>query len=177
MRSFLRPTWTLLVLGIAGCGRPDAGGAPSVARVVLPRDMAGCYTVHDRHGGPTPDSLYFAPPRVRLHAEPASRQARDRAGGTAWALTKLDAGGRPAESRERDRLLLYWAADTLSDSVRINFNAGLSGSELIVLPRPAPADTIRGRAVEHWDMGPPFTTEAGPVTMIRIACVPESTAP
>lgn len=168
IRIFSRGAALLLPLGMMGCGRPHGGAAE--AEPVLPRDMLGCYAIRDGNGRTASDSLYFVPQRVRLDSAAASPQVRAFAGAPAWLLARLDTAGRGLADEARTTRFLYWAADSLSDSIHVRFSTGFSGTELIVLPRAAPGDTLRGRAVEHRDMGPPFTTDAGPVTMIRVPC-------
>lgn len=149
----------LLIIGAgaAACTRPAA------SRVVLPRDLAGCYALYDHRGAPASDSLYFAPEQVRLDTASRSRPS-DTA--LRWSLLPLDAQGRPMHERG----LFLWEPHSLSDSIHIVTTNGFSGTELIVAPASARRDTLRGRAVENWDMGP-SSDDAGAVTAVRIPCV------
>jgi hypothetical protein len=161
----------LASIGLASCGEGDSPARPT-DHVVLPRDMVGCYAIYDERGRPASERLYFAPPKVRLEATPFSHRfhggaVRD----STWLLTRLDAAGRPLPAHSGREPFLYWAADSASDNIRIMFSSGLSGSELTFDPRYAANDTLHGRAQEHWDFGPPFRTNAGRITAIRIPCL------
>lgn len=162
-----RARW-LLFAALAACGAPPHAPAPA-ARAVLPGGLAGCYRLNAGRGQPGGSHLYYAPPRFRLNADTVSRLVRVFARTRAWTLTRLHADGRPVVE-ERRQPVLYWAADTASDSIRIMFHTAHSGSELVV-GAPAGADTLRGRAVEHWDVGPPYSGDGGPVAIIRIPCI------
>ncbi|HEU4880689.1 MAG TPA: hypothetical protein VFT45_00550 [Longimicrobium sp.] len=159
MRIFLL-CW-MLILAPAACGAPAAGPPPS-GTAVLPRDLAGCYELHRTK------SLYFAPPRLRLDSTAVSDALRGFIRDSAWALARLDAEGRPIID-DRRQPILYWGKHPASDSVRIMIHTGYSGSELIIAPRPG-ADTLHGRAMEHWDMGPSHNS-AGTVALVRIPCI------
>jgi lipopolysaccharide export system permease LptF/LptG-like protein len=146
----------LLVLAsiVSACGRP--GAQPSsrglvVTRADLEARLPGCYAFFDHAGRPASDSLYWAP-----------------------AIGRLDSGGRAAKlgsattaGRRRDNN--NWRVDARTDTVRVLFHSGFSGTEFILGLRPH-GDTLRGRAVEHWDFGPPFSNDAGVVSAVRIAC-------
>ena len=166
-----RAIW--LVAAVAwGCSYPPGSGGDrpvrvSDAPVVLPDDLVGCYALYDHRGRPASDSLYFAPPMVRLKADPYPVR-----GDSAWRLTKLDSAGRVDSDPDAHRGTQYWSAESLSDSIRIRFHTNFSGSELFVNTR-AGTDTLHGHAVEHWDIGP-STNDAGPVTAIRVHCLSEN---
>jgi hypothetical protein len=158
MRTFL--LGAMLILGSAACGAPPPG-PPPVAGVVLPRDLAGCYALNRTK------SLYFAPPRIRLDSTAAVDESRGFTRDSAWALARLNAQGG-AIVDERTHPILYWKAAS-ADSIRIMISTGFSGSALTVAAR-ADGDTLHGRGVEFWDMGP-TENDAGPVTLVRIPCV------
>lgn len=129
--------------------------------------MTGCYALYDERGRPASESLYFAPPKVRL--EPTPYPVR---GDSAWRLAKLDQDGRVDSDPLSRRGTQYWAVDSLTDSIHVVFHTNFSGSELI-LPRQPDRDTLRGRAVEQWDIGPSIN-QAGAATAIRYPCGPEA---
>ncbi|WP_329683919.1 hypothetical protein [Longimicrobium sp.] len=137
---------------------------PSPRAVRLPPlELVGCYALYNEAGQPASRSLYFASDRVRLEAREWGRP-------NTWDATRLGAdGGIPEDGRQGRNV--YWAVDSLAaDTIHVHIHTGFSGSELILGVRPA-SDTLYGRALEHWDMGP-STNDAGRVTAIRVACVP-----
>ncbi|MBB4636888.1 hypothetical protein [Longimicrobium terrae] len=152
---------------LAGLGGATYGAPGGHRAVVLPGDMTGCYSLYDERGRPASESLYFAPPKVRL--DPTPYPVR---GDSAWRLAKLDRDGRDDADPRSHRGTQYWAADSLTDSIHVVFHTNFSGSELI-LSRRLDGDTLRGRAMEEWDNGP-STNQAGAVTAIRYPCGPEA---
>lgn len=159
----------LLILGAgaAECARPQPSMGPNAA-LVLPRDLAGCYALYGGQGAPV-THLYFAPPQVRLDTTRASWPNDN---GRTSRAARLDARGRPLADDEM--AILYWHPDSLSDTIHVVTSSGFSGTELIVAPGRARRDTLRGRAVEHWDMGP-SSNEAGAVMLARVPCVAAGT--
>lgn len=65
-------------------------------------------------------------------------------------------------------LLTRWSVGA-GDSLHVTFHNGFSGTEFVLAPG-SKGDTLRGRAQEHWYSGPPFDTDAGVSTAVRIAC-------
>jgi hypothetical protein len=171
VRSIIRAACLALVLPIASRGYEASESAPSARHQLnLPRDLVGCYALFDRRGRPASDSLYFAPSHVRLDSAALPSVEREDLTGDRWARTKLDASLQPVHG-ERDRRppSLYWTAEPNPERVRMMFHTGFSGTELI-FDAPRTRDTLRGRALQHWDFGPPFTTKAGRVTAVRVPC-------
>jgi hypothetical protein len=160
-----RAIWltALLAFGCASPARSPAERAREAADVPLrlPHDMVGCYALYGEGGRRASQTLYFASDRVQLDSA-----ARGRSG--TWKATRLRAdGGLPADGQGRS---VYWAADSLAaDTIHIMIHTGFSGSELILGVPAAQLDTLHGRALEHWDMGP-STNKAGRVTAIRVPC-------
>lgn len=163
-----RAIWpaALLALGCAEASRTTDGPKTSTEALRLPRAMVGCYALYDQEGTPASRSLYFASDRIRLDSAAWARP-------NTWKAMRLRANGRtPADGR--DGRFVYWAADSLkADTIHIMIHSGFSGSELILGLPPAPTDTLYGRALEHWDMGP-STTDGGPVTAVRVPCVADA---
>lgn len=153
---------------MAACVPSLAAGA--CRRDRLPHRLAGCYALFDRRGKPASDSLYWAPDRMRLETERATPRPYG-ASARAWRLSKL--GPQPDGHGHE---ILYWARDTLSsDSIHVVFSSGFSGT-VLTLPATAPGDTLKGRATEVWDSGPPFETDGGGVTAVRVPCMDGSGA-
>ena len=134
---------------------------PPVSRLIrtaTPVGLVGCYALFDHRGRPAAESLYWAPAATRLDTIPPHQ---------AW---KLDAHGRRMVPADRPlEPLPSWAVDSLTDTVRIEFHSGLSGT-VFVLGFRRGRDTLRGRAEGHWDMGPPWVTDAGAASAVRIRC-------
>ena len=128
--------------------------------------LAGCFALFDHRGRPASDSLYNAPSHVRLEATPTSETGATRGSDQRRRLVKLDAAGR-ATGPEPWEAFQVWVGSAASDSVRLMFGTGFSGTEMILRPN-AGADTLRGRAVEHWDFAP--DSDGGSVTAIRVPC-------
>lgn len=154
-----------IALAALACGEPHPVPAPAArsGATELPDDVAGCYALFGRHGGPASDSLYFAPERVRLDTVPFGYRAD-----STWTAIKLDPGGRRIGDARVQHGSRYRYSDQSRDTISLLFHTGRSGSELFLSITDG-RDTLRGRAVEHWDLGP-STTDAGPVTVIRIPC-------
>lgn len=134
----------------------------------LPGRMAGCWALYDGAGRPASDSLYFAAARVRLQTTRTSGRRVSSAAEPRWKIVRLDANGADV-ARTHDpsgELENWWYGG--DGRIHVQFSSGFSGTEFI-LPS-VRGDTLHGRAVEHWDFGPPFSTNGGKVTVVRIAC-------
>jgi hypothetical protein len=165
MRAILRGCILAVSLCACACGPAGVRSNP----ITPPRGLAGCYALHARK------HLYFTTPRLRLNADTISRQTRLFLRGStaeAWTISRLEADGRPAETRNSGAL--YWWREPASDTIGVMIHTGLSGTELRVRPT-ASADTLRGEAAEHWDVGPPFSNPGGPVSLVRIPCLADPT--
>lgn len=115
--------------------------------------VAGCYAFFDQAGRPASESLSWAPATARLDSS-----------GRAVKLTpKFDEGRQSGPGAYR------WSLVSPGDSVHVMFHNGFSGTAFLLAQVPS-GDTLRGRAREYWDFGPPFETEAGPASAVRIAC-------
>jgi hypothetical protein len=116
--------------------------------------VVGCYAFFDSAGRAASEKLYWAPATARLDSN-----------GRAVKLTpKFDAGaprGGPGSYR--------WSITAAGDTLRVLFHNGFSGTEF-AFAWVGRVDTLRGRAQEHWDAGPPFVTVAGSATGVRIPC-------
>ena len=132
---------------------------PEAKRVVLkhaivPATILGCYALLDHRGRSAAESLYWSPAMARLYT-----------GGSAGKWTFEADTGVPATSPGN----YNWAIDSVGDTLRLLFHSGFSGTEFI-LGVAGVGDTLRGRAVEHWDFGPPYETDGGRASAVRIAC-------
>ena len=158
---------TLVMLAVTACHRAPAEGRAWVPRSALRRELVGCLALRDARGRAADSGYYGASPRVWLDTVPIG--SIDPLAGAAWLLRRLDAEGRPLDQAVPHPLFSpRWTADSLTDSVRLSFHDGFSGA-VFILAAPAGADTLRGRAVEYWDVGP-SKTNRGRVWALRIRC-------
>ena len=139
---------TRIVLGVvvltslfAGC-RGDRGG------------IVGCYAFFDRSGRPAYRNLDWAPATARLNE-----------GGTATKLTPVVDSGNAEDTPGA----YAWSTDWLADTVRVTFHNGRTGTQFILGFRSG-SDTLQGRAIQHWEAGPPFRTDGGRASAIPIPC-------
>lgn len=154
---------------VAGAAYARGSMAGRTGTSALPGRMAGCWALYDGAGRPASDSLYFAPARVRLRTERSDRPGGDFSAGPLWKIVRVDAsGGDVPNPRDPRGVFENWWYGR-DGKIHVNFSSGFSGTEFI-LPAAVQADTLHGSAVEHWDAGPPFHTDAGRVTAVRIAC-------
>ena len=173
MRLTRRYSAVLLAgLGLSGAWSVGSAQGRPLARKTLRPDLIGCWAFYDNRGDRADRSLYWAPAFARLDTS-VVRLDRGAAPAVLRAAYKLDSLRRAAEVVGRmERLgLSFWTADSLADTVRVSFSSGFSGTEFVLaVPRGHRADTIRGRAVEFWDFGPPFITPAGAAYAVRVPC-------
>lgn len=146
------------------------------AREALPGDVVGCWALFDAAGRPAERSLYWSPPIVRLDSVP-NDAGPGMTFGTVRRLERLDAHRRPIDADTaragrlpRDRFS-YWFAELLAPRLRVRFSSGLSGTTFIfALPLwGAVGDTLRGRAVGHWDFRL-LPTRHGRAHAVRVTC-------
>lgn len=64
--------------------------------------------------------------------------------------------------------LSLWVADTSSDTLRISVDDGFAGIGLSVVRTSDRG--LRGRVINFWDAGPPFSRELGELVARRIPC-------
>src|SRR3954451_3351621 len=146
--------WFTCICSLALVGLAQLAAAqPAPSRRTREADVVGCYALFDRAGRPAADSLYWAPATARLDS-----------GGRAVKLTPRFDAGRPAGRPGAFR----WSVGA-GDSLHVTFHNGFSGTEFVLAPA-SNGDTLRGRAWEHWDEAPPFDTDAGAATAVRIGC-------
>jgi len=147
-----------VAIGFAGCRRgvvPTSETGPILERDNVHQAIVGCYAFFDRNGRPASDSLPWAPTTGRLFE-----------GGRAQKLTP---GPHPVTGP--GRFEPRWRVDPVTDTLRVLFSSGFEGTEFVLGFRQR-RDTLRGRAVTHIDVGPPFSSERGSASAIRIPCPP-----
>jgi hypothetical protein len=134
---------------------------PASVGAAAQRQLVGCYAFFDRSGRAAAKSLYWAPATARLDSN-----------GHAVKLTPQFDPGRDTDGPGAYR----WSLTPRADSVNVLFHTGFSGTEFRFAV-PERGDTLRGRARQHWDFGPPFETDGGPATAVRISCGPSAPSP
>ena len=159
---------------IAYLGASETEAQEPIPRDGLRRELVGCYALFGDDERPVDSSGYYnASPRVRLDSLPVSATVRDNRPGIVRVLHRLNAGGRrQAASSPIEFRSPAWSADSLTDSIRLSFSNGLSGASFILAAPSTAADTLEGRAEEHWDFGPPFETPRGRARAVRVRCAP-----
>lgn len=148
-------------------------------RRAIRHEASGCWTLHDK-GGTSPG----VPQPFVVQLDTSAKRGQSDAGHR--EIRRLDVSGRPM-SVDVDGMkpLDGWTADSMSDSIRLNFNNGLYGSHW-VLEVPASAqriDTLRGFRRQFGDVspGPDYPNDA--VIATRASCVdtlsssPKATSP
>lgn len=165
-----------LVVGLSGiaCATDRAAedepeGPPQPARAALRAEVVGCWALFDRQGRPAEGHIDWAPAFVALEAmDTASVRSPRRPAvrfDTTWSPL-------PLELEPGIRGWVKWQADSLTDSIRISFSNGFSGSSFVfamVQHAPFP-DTIHGYAREFYDYGPPWSKAMGSTTAVRVPC-------
>lgn len=145
------------------------------SRNALQAAAVGCWKLYDNQGHSAQGSLYWSPAITQLDSTLA--QSRPASPILARNASRLDTLGHDISliDDSRNRGTHAWSSDSLSDSVRIGFSSGFSGTVFVLKLEPtlAKPDTLFGRAFEHWDsMGPPNfgITERREATAIRTPC-------
>ena len=150
-----------------------AGRPPSVplARYGLRADVVGCFALRWTPRRPPQQEYYRASAQVRLDTAVRTLRTPRSVPGVARQLARLDAGGRAMDTVAARTWAAppAWSADSLTDSIRVSFLDGFSGAMFVFAAAPG-ADTLPGRAENHWDSGPPFVTDLGTATAVRVYC-------
>ena len=123
--------------------------------------VVGCYALFDSAGRSAAGRFYWAPATTRL--EP---------GGRAVKLTPERDSGNAVRTPGAYR----WTVTPGGDSLRLVFHSGFSGTDFL-LHLSQPGDTLRGRALGNWDLGPRYGTDEGAAMAVRIACPQEGSDP
>ena len=163
----LRPLVVSVGLGLlCACAREQRW---PMLRNGLRSDVVGCYALYaGRRRVDT--SLYNASPSVQLDSTLLERMSNDTIPGVFRSMTPLREPRTPASSARQGRVAPRWAADSLTDTIRLSFVNGFSGAVLVLSAPRGRTDTLVGRLYESWDFGPPFETTHGPARAIRQSC-------
>lgn len=146
--------------------------APVLTRRALRREALGCFTLFDAHRQSTWGRLRNAPAIARLVSAPNALDTHlYPPGATYRRVESRDMGNYVIVESSPNRLAPVWSADSLSDSIRILFSDGYTGSGLIfALPSGDRADSLVGRAYTFVDAGPPYRTDRGRAFAVRRPC-------
>lgn len=169
----------LIVLGTTAFvvflgGDPGVPNGPYLLSNALRRDLVGCYALMtapghllDRH------NFYNASPMVYLDSTPRPHilsTGRD-LGTKERVLVQLDSAGDPIGGVQPTGILgPSWSTDSLTNTLYVSFSNGFSGAELILQAPLGRGDTLRGRIIENWDFGPPFSDARGRGMAVRRPC-------
>lgn len=139
-------------------------------RLELREAAVGCWSLRDSTAQIAQGRLYWSPANTRLSNTLDSSRWSDGfpSSRDAW---RIDSLGRDQSARDdpNKRGWGVWSADALSDSIRIGFSSGFSGTWFVLaLPNGTRPDTLYGRAFEHWDYQP--ITERGRASAVRVRC-------
>ena len=149
------------------CADADAQSPQPVIRNGLRADVVGCYALYSGKAR-VGNSLYNATPSVRFDSVTIGGLGiADSVPGIRRALIPLTASNEPVAARRGPP---SWVADSLTDSVRLSFVNGFSGTVFILAAPLGRSDTLTGRLFESWDFGPPFQTTHGPARAVRQSC-------
>lgn len=133
----------------------------------LRTDVLGCYALY---AGSTRvgTSLYNASPSVRLDSAIVGNFGSAAVPLLVRAMQPLSVANEPVPPK---RLLFdpSWMADSLTDTLRLSFIDGFSGTVFVLAAPRGHADTLTGRLYESWDVGP-STSNHGPARAVRQAC-------
>jgi hypothetical protein len=171
MRRILQLVSVGLAAAIAQWNASSSQQFP-LARETLRPAAVGCWALFGSKGERAQGSLYWAPATTRLDSAP-ERPSDYEALRRFRHLERFDVAGRSMDTTGagRRRTRSGWSADSLTDSIRLRFHTGFSGTEFVLaLPDHAQhPDTLFGRAFETWDMGPSLT-DRGAAHAVRQAC-------
>jgi hypothetical protein len=157
----------LVLIAIAAYREPDEAPWPPVG-TLLRSDLLGCYELYDRTASLLDSSYYNASARVRLDSTQVISPYNPE-GAYRRMLAVPAPSGDGASSMPRGDWLRWWS-DAGTDSVRLSFSTGFSGAALVLSAPSGAGDTLKGRIVEQWDFGPPFTTSRGAGYAVRVPC-------
>ena len=163
---------TLAALLEGGCGHNDRSQGPEQPpRDALRSDLLGCYRLYNSSGNPLhPDSLPHVVAFIRLDSMSLGVSGRDSVPGVFRLMVRLD---RHARAIDPDDLPRYhmpsWWADSLSDSIRLSFSDGFTGTTVVLMAPTPPQDTLWGR-VEMWGDVGPTTIDRGGAHGVRVRC-------
>jgi len=168
----------LLAVIVAGCleANSEAGeGAFSEVRLAQARlrsEVLGCFELLEANGRALDSSRAFSAARlIRLQPDTVPDYP---SGVMAFhprrAVSLLSPRFNPEWNEKAEAWgWTVWIADSLSDSVRIAFSTGFSGT-VVVLNYPRSAhDALSGRIEERWDTGPSPTSNRR-VRAVRREC-------
>jgi hypothetical protein len=145
---------------------------PVLRRNGLVSSVLGCWALYDSAGAPAAKNLYWAASLARLDRDTLEGPYSG-IPGAARVAVKLESTGQPffASNVDRRHQTISWTADSLADTIRVMFSSGFSGTSFVFgIPKgDVRTDTLRGRAIEFFDVGP-SESDAGRAHAIRVEC-------
>ena len=152
----------------AECPAPEVD-ISMLKRKTLRQDVVGCYALLDSNKTQWEGAAFEdIPDVVRLDSMLAviDKKRDDR-----WrSIESIFYDEYFGYTRKKPRVAAQWAVDSVSDSVRISFFNGLSGTVFsFFLPRRITQDTLRGRATMLMDVNP-FSYDMGRAWAVRRRC-------
>jgi hypothetical protein len=152
-------------------GGVAAAQAPVLTRNALRADALGCFVLLDSRRQSVAGLLRRAPARVRLDSARDRPSTFPNATTTLWRIEYRDSTNRVVGVTPATGLASSWSADSLTDSIRIRFSDGFTGSGFVfALPSATRSDALFGRAYTFVDAGPPYRTDRGPAFAVRYSC-------
>ena len=157
----------LAVLIVGGCGSPRRDApATSGSGAQHTRYAPACYALFDGGGRPASDSLFGAPPVVRLDTVSEASSGNE---SVAYRAISLDTAGR--EMRVRPPQVFGGGSWTVRapDTVSLRYHDGFSGTVFTLIPEDQSGSRFTGYAIESFDAGPRSIRHEG-VRAVRIPC-------
>ena len=164
------PSLILFSVLVAACASSEGSRRRVVPRNALRAGYLGCYELLTQTGTRVDSTFYNASPLVRLDSSGIHSTITDTLPGILRSLVRLDTGGRALDPAILQLQSFHWAADSLTDSIWLSFFDGLSGTVVILAAPALVTDTLWGRLMERWDVGP-SVFDRGSVHAIRVRCV------
>ena len=141
-----------------------------------PTKLLGCYEILDAQRRRTDSAWYNVMALIRLTDVPV-RKADGTIRPRVWHLRPLSDAGHGhwkadplGELEQTTGIVPEWSLNPAGDSAEFSFGDGFSGAGIQFAAVDADPDTLRGRVVEHWDFGPPFSQDKGRAYGVRRPC-------
>jgi hypothetical protein len=163
----------IIAVGVANAQRAASERSTVPPRRTVRTEALGCYVLLNDDLHPIGGSYQYSSAHVRLDSTSDSRPGV--VPGEFRRLLTFSGSWQPTYPAQV-RIPPMWSADSLTDSVRFAFSNGFVGTAFTFAVPAEAADTLRGRAWDFWDFGPPFGKDHGRAYAVRIDC-PMSASP
>jgi hypothetical protein len=155
MIRFLIPAIILISAGAIGgaeIATAHVTADPPLLRVGLRRDLRGCFSLFDSAGRTLVGRMLGAPRMVRFDTTVVSRWT-GRYTGTWRLVQQLGQEEEFQLGAIQMGMIPTWAADSLTDTVRVSFSNGFSGSSYAFeVPRVSTYGALKGRGSSFTDV-------------------------